>query len=423
MLRLGSVGVCFGALLFGVSLIHYPLFHAAIEIAMIVAMLLTYFLATRSYPYTNHDLLLVVGNALPWVAVLDLLHLLAAVGALSAGSGAKSAAIALQLAIAGRLLEALTLCAAPLLLQKRRLRRLQPLGYGLITAALAAAVLWWRIFPAGDGARRGLTLWAAVSAYGIILLTAGVFAAVWRVRERISPAYFRAACAVLGLNILSLLCFSFADGGSLHPLANFGGHLCRALAYLSIVRFAVAEGLDYPYELMISRLPALSARDPLTGLSKREVCHDFVRRDQSPGHPNLQKYHVWVIHIVHPGAINERFGADAGEQMFRELSQLLEATVRHHDLLFRMDPRQFILVTGYDEHGAVSIETRIRETVALWSQAYHLPADFGIRIGRAVWDPDQPGDSVDRAVASAEFTLLDRAKAPKRPGPAEPRRR
>lgn len=113
-----------------------------------------------------------------------------------------------------------------------------------------------------------------------------------------------------------------------------------------------------------AKLEELSIRDGLTGLFNRRAMaekldelHGCSRRYGSP-------YSVILLDIDHFKNFNDSLGHVQGDQALRDLSRLLEASVRTLDFVYRYGGEEFLIVMPETDHESVRpVAERIRERV------------------------------------------------------------
>jgi diguanylate cyclase (GGDEF)-like protein len=163
-----------------------------------------------------------------------------------------------------------------------------------------------------------------------------------------------------------------------------------------------------------------SVRDALTQLLNRrgfddrmaELAHIQRRR-------RISALALAIVDIDHFKAVNDAFGHVAGDAALRAVAEAIAtACARSRDECYRLGGEEFaIVLPATDEHGALVVAERIRESV----RALRLPSgnpDFGpiltVSIGIAVVDGAGEIDSLelyrraDAALLAAKRTGRDR---------------
>ncbi len=254
-----------GAVLLGVALENYLLFHALVEMAAVGVALALFILVWSNRPYLENAYFLVLGIGLLFVGALTLLHALAYDGMGVFGSGP---GLAPQLWVAAGLLAAATSVGAPLAIG----RDVAPLylfgAYAAVTAALLAAIATG-VFPDVSAAGPGgatLRLWAGA------VVVAGIGAGMlllYRRRAAFDEEMLRLLLGALGGYLAAEVCFALA-ADALGPL-NLVGYLLLLLAFylfaLAIVEFGVRRPYSTLFRELSSRTDELrEAREYVEGL-------------------------------------------------------------------------------------------------------------------------------------------------------------
>ncbi|OSQ39546.1 bifunctional diguanylate cyclase/phosphodiesterase [Thalassospira mesophila] len=116
----------------------------------------------------------------------------------------------------------------------------------------------------------------------------------------------------------------------------------------------------------VNRLRYLATHDPLTGLPNRALFDD--RLNQAVAHAKRYEklLSVLVVDIDNFRAVNDRYGADVGDETLRSISGRLRATVREKDTCARLSGDMFaIIATDLSEaEGAALVAERIVEAIS-----------------------------------------------------------
>ena len=111
----------------------------------------------------------------------------------------------------------------------------------------------------------------------------------------------------------------------------------------------------------IGKLNLDSITDPLTGLLNRRGMQIPLEQWQAGNHP----FAVIAIDIDHFKQVNDQFGHDVGDQLLRQLAQLIRQVSRSDDVLCRSGGEEFtILLPGTTLANACAIAERLRQCVA-----------------------------------------------------------
>lgn len=105
-------------------------------------------------------------------------------------------------------------------------------------------------------------------------------------------------------------------------------------------------------------LRTLAAVDPLTGAGNRRALHDALEVTVQ----SLRRYgcsaSLVVVDLDHFKRVNDTHGHDTGDQVLRDLVQLLKRRLRNTDRLFRYGGEEFVIVTP---HTPLTLATQLAE--------------------------------------------------------------
>jgi len=240
-----------GLLLYGLSRVHYVLFHTSAELFSIIVADMIYTLSLSSRKVASDDLVPYLGIAYLAVAIIDFFHTMA-----YRGMGVfptYDANLPTQLWIAARYLESLSLLFAGWTIGRRLpLRRIE-YGYMAI-AALLLALIFGRCFPDCFIEGRGLTWFKRSSEYVIVLI---LLLAIWRFyrhRTRLPEGFYNDLLAALLCTIAAELSFTLYR--DVYGVANLVGHYFKVISFLFIYQGLVAETLDQPLKALFTDLVA-----------------------------------------------------------------------------------------------------------------------------------------------------------------------
>lgn len=217
------------------------------------------------------------------------------------------------------------------------------LFWGLL--AVISGTRGWRQNNTGDGiiAAGGLAMFAAMLAYGVTFLPAGI-----------------------GVDSASATGIAFALQSAAHALAGIG--------------FLTAVLLDQRQQLM-----HLTTVDPLTRLLNRRGLENALHVSLATADRNEQPTAAVMLNVDHLQQLNDNFGADAGDRVLQQVSSCLELECRSSDVLSRYDGDTFLLILpNSDLAAARNLAERIRNRLADTSvQLAEQPVAVTVSLGIA----------------------------------------
>jgi diguanylate cyclase (GGDEF)-like protein len=114
----------------------------------------------------------------------------------------------------------------------------------------------------------------------------------------------------------------------------------------------------------VKALQHLAATDPLTGLTNRRGGEKHIANEISRAKRERRPLSCILLDIDRFKLVNDTFGHQAGDQLLRDISNLLRRSVRAYDILIRWGGEEFLLVLpGVDRDVARVLAERVRIAV------------------------------------------------------------
>lgn len=230
---------------------NYLLFHALAEGFSIAVAAAVFMLMWNARRFFRGGVLLWIGTGYLFVAVIDLVHLLAYRGmGVFDITGANTAT---QLWLAARSLQALVLVTAPWWLRRRPDAYLTSLGFLAVVALVLLSIFEWHIFPtAYDDAAGALTLFKVAAEAVICVVLVGALIGLLRMRDEVAGATLSLLSASVIATLISEISFMLYTDP--YGPANLVGHYLKIIAFYLIYKAVVETGLRRPYELLFRDL-------------------------------------------------------------------------------------------------------------------------------------------------------------------------
>jgi PAS domain S-box-containing protein len=242
------------AVLAGVGVGNYLLFHILAELFAVIVAVLLFAVAWQTYPFSRNGFLMVLACGYFWVGMADLVHAL-----VYKGMGifdVASANPATQLWLAARYGQSILLLAAPFFVGRAVRRSRLFIAFGGIFAVFVALVMGgW--FPDAYVDGRGLTPFKIASEYVIIAILALALVHLFHPRMRIENATVALLSASIGLTMAAELCFTFYVG--IYDFAAEAGHIFKLLSFWFLFEAIVRTTLEEPYRLLEARVEERTA--------------------------------------------------------------------------------------------------------------------------------------------------------------------
>ena len=250
------VGAVALGILYAISHHNALLFHLLTELLAVSVAWAVFLLVWNARETMDHDALLTVGIAYLFIGFLDLIHAAAfqGMGILSETWGTDPS---IQLWVAARLMEAVTLLSFSILVG-RRVRPGRVLAiYGAVTALALLGVFAWDLFPDCHREPGGVTPFK-IGAEGLIrgiLIAAGI--GIYRRRRDLDPTIFGLMLAAISLTLVAESALMRHELES--RLLSLIGHGARVPSIFMIYLALVHSGLRRPFSALSDDLREMTA--------------------------------------------------------------------------------------------------------------------------------------------------------------------
>lgn len=239
--------VCVG--LYLSSLYSYLLFHGLVEISTTAIGFMLFVLVWNTRRFYSNGFLSILGIGYASIAFLDLIHTLAYKGmGVFAGYDAN---LPTQLWIAARYLQAFTILAA-LLFIDRKVDNRAVLGVYAILVSAVTALVFSGYFPDAYVEGSGLTSFKVNSEYVITALLLVALYSLFRHRKHFDATVYHLVGASVLCTVFSEL--SFTAYISVYGFANLFGHLLKLAAFYLIYRAILVTGFQTPFDFIFRSL-------------------------------------------------------------------------------------------------------------------------------------------------------------------------
>ena len=245
------IGLCLVlAGLFITSFYNFLLFHSLAEIFSVAVAFALFMLAWNARRYMENDFLFLIALGFAAAGALDLMHTLSYTGMNVLKIDNTYPAV--QLWIAARYIQAITLVLTPFFIGKRLNVPLAVAVYITTVCLALGLIFFWPVFPVCFIEGQGLTPFKKISEYIICMILATAILFFRQKQSTIQRTVLRFLIGSIVLTILSELVFTFYI--SMYGFSNIIGHFLKIIAFYLIYRAIVVTGLTKPYDLLFHKL-------------------------------------------------------------------------------------------------------------------------------------------------------------------------
>jgi len=166
------------------------------------------------------------------------------------------------------------------------------------------------------------------------------------------------------------ICIPFSTGGTFTGIAsiNFTEECYEEkkelIPYIESYLNEAASIIEAKYTLSLMKQSSLT--DQLTGLYNRRYLEEILDKIAASAIREKSLLGILMIDVDYFKKVNDTLGHDAGDLVLKELSRLLQSSVRDSDFVVRFGGEEFIVVLQNikDEDGILKVAEKIRETFA-----------------------------------------------------------
>jgi two-component system cell cycle response regulator len=199
---------------------------------------------------------------------------------------------------------------------------------------------------------------------------------------------------------------------SVFPIRNPNREVVGAIVAVVDVTYRV----EYENQLkaLNQKLQSLAVTDGLTGLHNHRAFQDYLEEQFQTAMRNKQPLALILMDVDHFKQYNDTYGHQAGDEVLRQVAQILQANVREGDFVARYGGEEFVIVLPRtDLESAVAVAERLRRAVE--SAEWHLrpiTGSFGVACIRPDMETRQELiEAADQALYQAKKNGRNRVEA------------
>lgn len=277
---------------------------------------------------------------------------------------------------------------------------------------------------------RLMTSAVAVSTLGLLVLllllsweVLNPMAGIARMAERMARGDLKARAPVRGAAELQVLATTLNDAA--RKLGSTQEQLETEVARRTEELSRAFEQLSQANE----RLERLALTDPLTGLFNRRYLEQALALEITRQRRQKRPFSLLMVDVDHFKHYNDTHGHPRGDDVLRELAQILQGSLRASDIVARVGGEEFVVVLLDAELPlARSAADKVRQAVADHRFPHGEQQPLGkvtVSVGVASWPKhgataDEVLAAADRALYASKSAGRDRVtQAPDKPAPAD----
>jgi two-component system, cell cycle response regulator len=209
-------------------------------------------------------------------------------------------------------------------------------------------------------------------------------------------------------------CISTAISKNVYLIINFVFDNKEELDYLkdkiSYIKSYINESApSIEVKFLMDALQQSAFRDGLTGLYNRKFLEEHSKKLIPQAIRDKFSIGVLLLDMDHFKAVNDEYGHDIGDKVLKELSRILNETVRESDIIIRYGGEEFIvlLVNVNTEEDALVVANKIRMRVSENEIDVYAGSKLRktISIGLSMFPDDS--NSLETVIKNADIALYD----------------
>jgi diguanylate cyclase (GGDEF)-like protein len=158
---------------------------------------------------------------------------------------------------------------------------------------------------------------------------------------------------------------------------------------------------------LLKLLKAQTLKDPLTQCYNRRFLEDYLNQYEPLAKRNKSEIGIFMLDLDYFKMVNDEHGHQAGDQILKEVVEIIRDQIRESDLLVRFGGEEFlvILLEVQDSSSSETIAEKIRQAV----EKHHFKVSDGLILNKTVSigvaNFPEDGDSISQVIKYADVAL------------------
>lgn len=372
------------------SRFNFLLAHTIAESFCIIIAFTIFIIFWNAQKNVTNLFLLYFGIAALFIGILDYLHTASYPGIYIFENNYN-----FELWIAARYLESLALLSS-LLLRKRNIsisKTFVFLTYAVITLLFILSIFYWRNFPDSYSHGSGLSIFHLHSEYliGLIYIISIIY--LYKNKDLFSANIYMLLQAAFVCKIFSgiLLTLNF----DIYGLLNITGHYFKLISYYFIYKAVVVKALKEPYESLFRELKENEKKlieqikisqiyanvDGLTNLYNRRYINEQIEQEIKRCQRYAAVFSIILFDIDRFKSVNDRFGHLIGDEILKEVAQIIKKNTRSTDIVGRYGGEEFLVILPETK---IDAAYKVAEKIRNETQSTHFTKDISLTISGGV---------------------------------------
>lgn len=206
-------------------------------------------------------------------------------------------------------------------------------------------------------------------------------------------------------------CIPMVMGGSVGVILSFMApkkQLEARKKQITLMRKYLDESAPILNSLrLLKLLRSQTLKDPLTQCYNRRFLEDYLNQYEPLAKRNKSEIGLFMLDLDFFKAVNDEHGHQAGDQLLKDVVEIIRDQIRESDLLVRFGGEEFLIILLEVKNSGSS--ENVAEKIRLAVERYHFKVSDGtvlrktVSIGVAVFPED--GDSISQVIKYADVAL------------------